>query len=339
MQRSPTHAAVPRTWTVELRLQPGGPALECPHCTPLPRPLTAGAARSAALHHLARHARDDALPPHLRTCQCHTRGCPWHPPHRGCAGPILLVLTSERGGRRWRLTDACTACAAATPHAAVVPDTLLLRPAARTPPSRTAGHRPGTSERARVKEMLTYLAAALPRFCSPTARLLALQCALRADRHGHVRLPGGLLRGMRLGGHAVPWHELAHAGWLHPTASAKNTHTGVAAQLLDPAVLTQAPTRGDRARAAHWALQPAPLTTPHGAPPAVHLAALVLATHTTDDTGSAETEQLTRLTGLPLAQVEDLLDRLLLTRTLSTWHRDAPYDGLRWHLPTASART
>ncbi|MEU6965000.1 hypothetical protein [Streptomyces chrestomyceticus] len=180
--------------------------------------------------------------------------------------------------------------------------------------------------------MLTYLAAALPRFCSPTARLLALQCALRADHHGRARLPSGLLRGMRLGGNAVPWHELTHAGWLHPTASTKTNHTGVTAQLLDSAVFTQAPTRSDRARAAHWALHPVPLVIPRGMPPAVHLTALTLAAHTALRTGSAETEQLTRLTGLPLVQVEDLLDRLMSIRVLDAWHNDAPTGGLNWRL-------
>ncbi|MDX3642301.1 hypothetical protein [Streptomyces sp. MB09-02B] len=43
-----------------------------------------------------------------------------------CAGPVRLLLASEHGGRVWRLADTCTACAAATAHAAVVPDTSLL---------------------------------------------------------------------------------------------------------------------------------------------------------------------------------------------------------------------
>ncbi|MER6998189.1 hypothetical protein [Streptomyces sp. NPDC000410] len=47
---------------------------------------------------------------------------------------------------------------------------------------------------------------------SPIARLLTLRCALCADGHGQVHLPGGLLRGMRLDGHGMPWQELEHAG-------------------------------------------------------------------------------------------------------------------------------
>ncbi|MGI5405103.1 hypothetical protein ACQEVG_37880 [Streptomyces sp. CA-135486] len=40
----------------------------------------------------------------------------------------------------------------------------------------------GASDQVRVQDMLSYLAAALPKGASPEARLLALQCALRA-RH------------------------------------------------------------------------------------------------------------------------------------------------------------
>lgn len=105
--------------------------------------------------------------------------------------------------------------------------------------------------------MLTYLASALPRFSSPTARLLALQCALRADGRGHISMPGGFLRGMRLASHAAPWHELEHAGWLRCN---ERRHGYTQAQILDAAVLNQAPGREERARAAHWTLDPAPLT-------------------------------------------------------------------------------
>ncbi|SHH71889.1 hypothetical protein SAMN05444521_1581 [Streptomyces sp. 3214.6] len=117
---------VRRTWTVELRPQPGGPVLVCQQCTHGGRPLAGSAARSELLAHLAAHARLAPLPAHLRTCQCHERGCRQHPRHRGCDGPIRLLLVRERGGRRWRLSDACTACAAATSQAAVVPETTLV---------------------------------------------------------------------------------------------------------------------------------------------------------------------------------------------------------------------
>ncbi|MET4647845.1 hypothetical protein ABID95_007615 [Streptomyces atratus] len=70
---------VRRTWTVELRPQQGGTVLHCALCAPRGHVLAASAARPAVLAHLVHHARRDVLPPHLRTCQCHERGCRWHP--------------------------------------------------------------------------------------------------------------------------------------------------------------------------------------------------------------------------------------------------------------------
>ena len=243
MRLASTHATVQRIWTVELRPQTGGPALACPRCAHSPV-LQAASARSAALTHLARHARADTLPRHLRTCQCRALGCHWHPRHRGCAGPVLLALTCDRSGRAWRLADACAACAAAMSHTAVVPPTLLGPGPGRVQPapgmSRSARNAPpfGPAEQQRVREMLTYLAAALPRFSSPAARLLALQCALRADHHGQIRLPHGFLRGMRLHGRVELWLELEHAGWLHRS---RRRYSPIQAQLLDAAVLHRIP--------------------------------------------------------------------------------------------------
>ncbi|QTI87230.1 hypothetical protein [Streptomyces sp. AgN23] len=337
MRLSPTDIAVRRTWTVELRPQPGGPMLACSQCPPQPHPVAAVSARSVALAHLSQHAHENAVPDHLRTCQCQARGCHWHPRHRGCAGSVLLVLTGDRSGRRWRLTDACAACAAATEQASVVPNILVTAPPAACC-ARINGPRrpytPGPQEQVRVREMLTYLGAALPRFSSPTARLLAVQCALRADAGGRVRLPAGLLRSMRLAGYAAPWHELTHAGWLSclsPTA--RRTYGGVVAQLLDAAVLDQAPPRRARVRAAHWALHPIPLAATREAPPAVQLTTLTLAVHTSGRSGSVEVDLLTRLCGLSLGQVEELLDRLVRARLLDGWQRFAEAGELRWHLP------
>ncbi len=108
----------------------------------------------------------------------------------------------------------------------------------------------------RVQEALTYLATALPRFTFPAARMLALQCALRAD----ARLAAGLLRSMRLHGRTEIWEELAHAAWLH---SPDLRSTPVEVQLLDAAILEQVPGRRARCRAAHWALRPpAPAPAP-----------------------------------------------------------------------------
>ncbi|MCX5063784.1 MULTISPECIES: hypothetical protein [unclassified Streptomyces] len=270
----------------------------------------------------------------LRSCQCRLRGCVWHPRHRGCAGRVLLALTRDLSGRTWRLADACAACAAATSHTAVVPDTLIssVRPRSSACPSPPAhgGPLPEADERVRVREMLTYLGVALPRFTSPAARLLGLQCALRSDARGHVRLPAGLLRGMHLRGHRELWQELAHVGWLEaPDARA----VPVQLRLLDATVLDQAPGRRARRRAAHWALRPVPLALP-AAPPAVRLAALVLAAHSSVHAEhSTDLDVLARLCGHSAQQTGELLDRLVTTGTLEAWYHNRETDEVVWHLP------
>ncbi|MFJ9154150.1 hypothetical protein ACIRP7_40285 [Streptomyces sp. NPDC102270] len=335
MRLASTHATVQRIWTVHLRPQTGGPALACPRCTPGPV-LPAASARSAALTHLARHARADDLPGHLRTCQCRTRGCHWHPRHRGCAGPVLLALTCDRSGRAWRLADACAACAAAMSHTAVVPPTLLgtghARPTTNTTRSARTTPAFGPAEQQRVREMLTYLATALPRFSSPAARLLALQCALRADHQGQIRLPHGFLRGMRLHRRAELWLELEHAGWLHRPS---RSYSPVQAQLLDAADL-QAPGRTARIRAAQWALHPTPLAASAALPSALRLTALVLAAHSTAGAGGGELDALTRQCGQPPQQLEDLLDQLVRARLVTAWHHRHDSDEVQWELPALS---
>jgi hypothetical protein len=223
-------------------------------------------------------------------------------------------------------------------HTAVVPPTLLgtgrtqLTPG----PPRSARSTPpfGPAERQRVREMLTYLAAALPRFSSPAARLLALQCALRADRHGQVRLPHGFLRGMRLHGRTEPWLELEHAGWLHRLS---RSYSPVQAQLLDATVLHQAPGRTARSRAAQWALRPTPLTLSPALPSALRLTALTLAAHSTAGAGGGELDALTRQCGQPPQQLEDLLDQLLRARLVTAWHHHHDSDEVRWELPAHSS--
>ncbi|QKW54138.1 hypothetical protein HUT08_36165 [Streptomyces buecherae] len=187
----------------------------------------------------------------------------------------------------------------------------------------------------RVRELLTYLGTALPQFTSPAARQLALQCALRADTRGHVQLPAGLLRGMRLHRSRELWLELAHAGWLEmPDFRA----LPVQLRLLDATVLDQAPGRRARCRAAHWALRPTPLTLPT-TPPALRLTALVLAAHTSDHAEEGtDMEVLTRLCGHSPQQTGELLDRLVTTRTLSAWHHSRETDEVFWQLPQPQAR-
>ena len=336
------HPPVPRTWTIELRPQHGGPVLYCPRCSPGGQPLPASAARTAALAHLARHARSDTIPAHLRICQCHERGCRWHPRHRGCAGPVLLVLTREHGGRIWRLADVCAACAAATPHTAVVPDTVLNASLTQRLPddSRGLGQRKrasrprGPSEQVRVQEMLSYLAAALPRGTSPEARLLALQCALRADTRGHVRLPVGLLRGMRLAHDPTPWHELEHHRWLHvgPQPSITCPHGGpLTAQLVD--AFNQAPGRPDRHRAADWALRATSTTPLRVLPASARLTALALEAHHSPTRAirtGVEADRLSRACGTTPADLGPLLDQLAAAGTIRAWAFDPYAEELHW---------
>lgn len=111
---------VRRTWTIEIRPHPDGPVLVCPQCHQIPTGPATATVRTSIVTHLAQHARAERLAPHLRTCQCGEHGCRWHPRHRGCDGPVLLVLSRDRSGRIWRLADTCHACTAATAHAAAV---------------------------------------------------------------------------------------------------------------------------------------------------------------------------------------------------------------------------
>ncbi|MFD4987440.1 hypothetical protein ACFWMW_12995, partial [Streptomyces sp. NPDC058374] len=200
------------------------------------------------------------------------------------------------------------------------------RPVRDTPPF-------GPAEQQRVREMLTYLATALPRFSSPAARLLALQCALRADHHGQIRLPLGFLRGMRLHGRAELWLELEHVGWLHRPS---RRCSPVQAQLLDAAVLHQAPGRTARVRAAQWALHPTPLALPPALPSALQLTALALAAHSASGAGGGELDVLTRQCGQPPQQLEDLLDQLVRARLVAAWHHHHDSGEVRWELPAHS---
>ena len=109
-----------RAWTVEVRPQRDRTAVVCRQCGPLQ--AASASMRQVAITHLAQHARDETLAAHLRICQCREHGCRWHARHRGCDGPVLLILTRCSAGRLWRLADTCRACALTTEHGAVVRD-------------------------------------------------------------------------------------------------------------------------------------------------------------------------------------------------------------------------
>ncbi len=324
------HAVVPRVWTVELRPGGGGPQLMCPRCAPRTSPLEAAAAQSAALRHLASHARGDALAGHLRTCQCRQRECRWHPRHRGCAGPIRLVLSRDRAGRNWRLADVCTACAHAIPHTAVVPDTVMPASgeAIGSEGAQRAALDPGPSSATRVREMLVYLAAALPACTSATARLTAVQCALRADSGGRVRLSNGVMRSMRLAHLPVIWRELEQAAWLRPGPSAAGFRCF---DLLDSSVFTQAPGRRARAQAADWALRQTCRPAVRRQRAVARLVALQVAAHTDDHgQGSIEAVHLARTAGLSSAAMATLLDQLAQVGALDRWRLDTTTDEVWW---------
>ncbi|WP_371798184.1 hypothetical protein OG963_01330 [Streptomyces sp. NBC_01707] len=331
---------VRRTWTVELRPQQGKTVLYCALCAPGGHALAASAARPAVLAHLAHHARRDVLPPHLRTCQCHERGCRWHPRHRGCSGPVLLVLTRERGGRLWRLADACAACAGATPGSAIVPDTAITSTSARPdagPGSDGAKHvrlPDGAPPAHRVRDMLSYLAAALPPDASAEGRLLALQCALRSNTSGQVHLPAGLLRGMRLARDLAPWDELKDARWLHrlPHPTEQTGHRTAAAQLLDATVLTQEPSRHDRHQAADWALRAVSRPQLRALPAADRLTALVLTAHHSPNPGrtSMDVDHLTRTCGLNRNTLTATLDRLMSVNAVGAWMFEPVTEDVSW---------
>ncbi|MFF4795078.1 hypothetical protein ACFY2M_36245 [Streptomyces sp. NPDC001276] len=333
MRLRPACPTTPRAWTVELRPHPGGLALVCWQCPHGSGQITAASARAAALAHLARHARGNLLSPHLRICQCRERGCHWHPRHRGCAGPIRLLLAREHGGRLWRLADACSACAAATAQAAVVPDTVLTHPPLHpTTARRRRRHPKGPGEQTRVREILSYLAAALPPGTSAAARLLALQCALRMNTKMHIRLPNGVLRSLRLNAVQGPWRELEHVRWLRITpATAANE---VVAELLDAALLGQAPARSDRMRAADWALRASSASTARAIGPLPQLASAYLAAHADpqDGSGLSELDQMARACGVPLTELPTLLDQLVATGLLRSWQACPDSGDLHWTL-------
>ncbi|MGW5768669.1 hypothetical protein ACWEVY_05925 [Streptomyces longwoodensis] len=177
--------------------------------------------------------------------------------------------------------------------------------------------------------MLSYLAATLPDDTPASARLLALQCALRVDNSLHVRLPRGLLRGLRLGAPGL-WQDLEQTHWLH--TSPTSTRSEIIATLFDPGLLGQAPARPDRRRAADWALRAGRLRKAEQAGELQQLARVYLVAHTdTGGRGLAEPDRMAQACGLQPEELHSLLDQLTATRVLRSW-RHCPYTGdLHWN--------
>ncbi|MGW1094202.1 hypothetical protein ACWD5W_00270 [Streptomyces sp. NPDC002455] len=187
-----------------------------------------------------------------------------------------------------------------------------------------------------MREMLSYLAVALPAGASAATRLLALQCALRSTCGGEVRIPTGLVRGMRLWPDATPHQALESAGWLRLQDSRPDVrHRGFAARLLDPTVRTQAPGRHSRTRAADWALRVCAGRQLRLLGTAPRLLALVLGAHHAAGSALAAVDQdmLGRLSGLALPQLPQVLDLLIDARFLRSWTFEAASGDVRWAVP------
>ncbi|MFB9388246.1 hypothetical protein ACFPM3_30595 [Streptomyces coeruleoprunus] len=241
---------------------------------------------------------------------------------------MVLVVTRTCGGRIWRLADTCAACAAAIPDAAVVPDTLTSHVSDMQTPGRgrirrrlrtDTPHR--ESKQTHVRNMLSYLAVALPSTVSSEARLVALQSALRCSGSGEVHMARGLMRAMRLLGACAVWQELHDARWLCLEPLARHSGAPVTARLLDAAVLTQAPGRLERAQAADWALRTAHCPAVRRFSARVRLAALALAAHTAEGScgGEEEAERLGRVAGLDIDGLLPVLEELLDAGVVVSW--------------------
>lgn len=108
-------------WTVTISGSAGRSVLTCSAC---PQSFVAAGADGVVQvrRHLAGHFVESRLPAYLRTCQCRERGCVWHGRQGPCSGPLRLLLIRADRGLTWHLADACTACTAAIPCAATVPE-------------------------------------------------------------------------------------------------------------------------------------------------------------------------------------------------------------------------
>ncbi|WP_335340811.1 hypothetical protein [Streptomyces qaidamensis] len=187
--------------------------------------------------------------------------------------------------------------------------------------------------------MLSYLAAALPESTPAAARLLALQCALRVDTAMQVRLPKGMLRSLRLDTPDL-WRELEHARWLRISPASAASEVG--AELLDAALLSQAPARPDRTQAADWALRVAsPSTAGAKAGPLPQLASLYLTAHADPDTGTGLTglDQMARACGTQPADLVSTFDQLAVTGLLKSWQTCRDWGDLHWSLAGLQGKT
>ncbi|MFF3459520.1 hypothetical protein ACFYXH_35470 [Streptomyces sp. NPDC002730] len=193
----------------------------------------------------------------------------------------------------------------------------------------------GPGDQIRVREMLSYLAAALPSHTGAAARLLAVQCALRMDSKGQVRLPAGVLRSLRLSRDPAPWSELEQARWLCRTPTSLDVAVRVVvAQILDGGLFAQRPARPDRRSAADWALRAARDGCVGAGDPPLRLFALCLAAHAESSAGRgcAEMDRIARECGLAPAALFPVLDQLAAFGPLASWNVALASGDLYWAL-------
>ncbi|WP_245970679.1 hypothetical protein [Streptomyces rishiriensis] len=221
-------------------------------------------------------------------------------------------------------------------QAAVVPETFLRTTvAAADGASRRRKRQPkGPGDQVRVREMLSYLAATLPGHTGAATRLLAVQCALRMNADGQVRLPIGVLHSLRLGRDLLPWTELEQARCLRRTPACPGSESGgTIAQILDGGLFAQHPARPDRRKAADWALRMATVGGVSAGDPALRLTALCLAAHTDFSVGHGcvEADRIAHECGFVPEALTLVLGRL--ATSLASWSVALDSGDLRWELP------
>lgn len=229
----------------------------------------------------------------------------------------------------------CAACAQATAHTAVVPDTACTVGRIRrgSGSARSAAVGDWVRERMVARNTLEYLAACLPPELDAKARLLALQCALRADAAGCVVISSGLLRAMRLAGDPGPWQDLEDAWWVHPGSADRANPV----RLMDGAGTSHP--RAVRARAADWALRVGGVNAFKCLGPHSVLTGLVLAAYGVNGVGLGSAERLAHLCGLRSAgQLHAELDALMGAGFLMSWTLGPDGRAVVWRLhPTVDA--
>ncbi|MFF7233025.1 hypothetical protein [Streptomyces sioyaensis] len=149
-------------------------------------------------------------------------------------------------------------------------------------------------------------------------------------------MPTGLLKGLRMGPGSAPWQELEQARWLRrlPTTPLSG-RPGVAAQLLDATILTQAPGLRDRARAADWALRATSQAALRGQQAPARLVTLTLHAHVSpgDVGGVLEADRLAHVCAMTSSTLYAVLNSIAAAGALASWAHDPATEDITWSLP------